>query len=162
MANVNKVFLLGNLTRDPEVRSTPSGASVCTLGLAVNRRYTTSKGEDREETCFVDVETWGRQAENCGRFLSKGRPVLVEGRLHQDQWQDKNSGENRSKILIRAENVQFLGGGQTGSSQSASDRDETRQKSNRVGGGQGASDEPVEMPDFEPVEDEGTEDNIPF
>ncbi|MFW6414178.1 MAG: single-stranded DNA-binding protein [Verrucomicrobiota bacterium] len=163
MANVNKVFLLGNLTRDPDVRSTPSGTSVCTLGLAVNRRYTTSQGEDREDTCFVDIETWGRQAENCGKYLSKGRPVLVEGRLRQDQWKDKNTGENRSKLVVHAENVQFLSSGQGDSPQSSSTGGNKRQHQSQAGGEDNTgNDKPIEMPDFEPVEDESTEDNIPF
>ena len=170
MANVNKVFLLGNLTRDPDVRSTPSGTSVCTLGMAMNRRYTTSQGEDREETCFVDVETWGRQAENCGKYLQKGRPVLVEGRLKQDQWQDKSTGETRSKIKVRAENVQFLGSGgsgaTTGSDGAAGETESGRrsQPQSRGSGGasEGNSEETSDMPQFEPVDEDEGQDSIPF
>ncbi len=118
MANsLNKVILMGNLTRDPELRQVGENNSVCNLGLAMNRRFTTSSGEDREETCFVDVETWGRVAENCNRYLSKGRPVLVEGRLRQDRWEDKETGAARSRLLVRAENVQFLTLGQSERSQ---------------------------------------------
>ena len=167
MANVNKVFLLGNLTRDPDVRSTPSGTSVCTLGLAMNRRYTTSQGEDREETCFVDVETWGRQAENCGKFLQKGRPVLVEGRLKQDQWQDKNSGETRSKIKVRAENVQFLGSGSSGgnSGGDVAGYEGGGRSQSKAGGGQKSGEsveESSDMPQFEPVDEDEGQDSIPF
>ncbi len=117
MASMNKVFLMGNLTRDPELRRVGDNNAVCNFGLAVNRRFSTSSGEEREETCFVDVETWGRQAETCERYLSKGRPVLVEGRLRQDKWEDKESGAPRSKLLIRAERVQFLGSGRGGDSE---------------------------------------------
>lgn len=109
MPALNKVFLIGNLTRDPEVRQTPSGKSLCTFGLAMNRRYTTAQGEERQETCFVDVETWGSWAEACGTYLHKGEPVFVEGRLRYDQWEDRDSGERRSRLLVLAERGQFLG-----------------------------------------------------
>jgi len=109
MANFNKVLLVGNLTRDPELKHTPSNQAVAAIGLAVNRQYTTKDGEKREETTFVDCEAWGRQAEVMSQYLSKGRPVLVEGRLKLDQWQDKD-GNNRSKLKVVIENFQFLGG----------------------------------------------------
>ena len=108
MANLNKVFLIGNLTRDPELRYTPSGSSVCTLRMATNRRYTTRQGENRDETLFIDVTVWGKQAEVCSQYLSKGRPLFVEGRLRQDTW-TTNDGQKRSKIGVVAENFQFLG-----------------------------------------------------
>ena len=107
MASVNRVFLAGNLTRDPEVRYTPSGSAVADLSMAINRVYT-SGGEQKEETCFVSVVAWGRQAETCGEFLSKGSPVLVEGSLQFDQWQT-DSGEKRSRLRVKADRVQFLG-----------------------------------------------------
>ena len=110
MASLNKVFLIGNLTRDPELRYTPGGAPVADLGLAINRVYTTKDGDRREEVTFIDVTTWNRQAENCCQYLKKGRPVHVEGYLKMDSWQDKTTGEKRSKIKIEAENIQFLGG----------------------------------------------------
>lgn len=109
MSSLNKVFLMGNLTRDPELRQLPSGTSVCKMGLAVNRRYSTREGEDREEVCFVDFEAWGRQAETCGRYLRKGSPALVEGRLKLDTWEDSETGRSRSRLLVHAERVQFLG-----------------------------------------------------
>ena len=116
MASFNKVLLMGNLTRDPEIRYTPSGAGVCQLGLASNRSYQTQSGELKDETCFVDVTVWGKQAESCSKYLKKGSPVFVEGRLRFEQWQDKTSGQNRSKLTVSAERVQFLssptGGGQ--------------------------------------------------
>jgi single-strand DNA-binding protein len=109
MANFNKVLLIGNLTRDPELKHTPSNQAVATIGLAVNRNFTTKDGEKREETTFVDCEAWGRQAEVMSQYLSKGRPVMIEGRLKLDQWQDKD-GNNRSKLRVVVENFQFLGG----------------------------------------------------
>jgi len=107
VVSLNRVFLAGNLTRDPEVRYTPSGTAVADLSLAVNRTYT-SGGERREETCFVNVVVWGRQAETCGQYLAKGSPVLVEGRLQLDQWQT-DQGEKRSQLRVVAVRVQFLG-----------------------------------------------------
>ena len=109
MASLNKVLLMGNLTRDPQLRYTTSGLAVCELGLAMNRRYKTAQGEDREETCFVDVEVWAKQAEACGNNLHKGSPVLVEGRLKLDQWEDRQTGQRRSRLRVRADRVQFLG-----------------------------------------------------
>ena len=109
MANFNKVLLIGNLTRDPELKHTPSNQAVASIGLAVNRNYTTKDGEKREETTFVDCEAWGRQAEVMSQYLAKGRPVMIEGRLKLDQWQDKD-GNNRSKLRVVVENFQFLGG----------------------------------------------------
>ena len=111
MASLNKVFLIGNLTRDPEVRYTPSGAAVCEFGLAVNRKYT-ANNQEHNETCFVEIVVWGKQAESCGRYLEKGAPALIEGRLKFDQWQDKNSGAKRSKLQVVAERVQFLSRGE--------------------------------------------------
>ena len=114
MASLNKVFLLGNLTRDPDLRSLPSGQAVCELGLAVNRRYTSSTGEAVEEPCFVDVVVWGRSAENCKQFLEKGSQVMIEGRLQLDQWEDRNGGGKRSKLRVVAEQVQFMNRRQDG------------------------------------------------
>ncbi len=108
MASMNKVFLAGNLTRDPEVRYTPTGSAVADLNMAINRVYTSGSGEQKEETCFVAVVVWGKQAENCGEYLSKGSPILVEGALQFDQWQTE-SGEKRSRLRVKAERVQFLG-----------------------------------------------------
>lgn len=110
MANLNKVFLIGNLTRDPELRYVPSGTAVANFGLATNRTYNTSSGEKKQETCFVRVVAWGRIAEVCGEYLSKGSPVFIEGRLQYRSW-DTSSGEKRSAVEVRAERVQFLGKG---------------------------------------------------
>ncbi|MEN3371156.1 MAG: single-strand DNA-binding protein [Verrucomicrobiota bacterium] len=110
MASFNKVILLGNLTRDPEVRYTPKGTAVTELGMAVNRVYTADNGEKREETTFVDVTLWGRTAEIAGEYLKKGRPVLIEGRLQLDSWDDKQSGQKRTKLKVVGEGLQLIGG----------------------------------------------------
>jgi single-strand DNA-binding protein len=109
MASFNKVILLGNLTRDPEVRYTPKGTAVTELGMAVNRVYTADNGEKREETTFVDVTLWGRTAEIAGEYLKKGRPVLIEGRLQLDSWDDKQSGQKRTKLKVVGEGLQLIG-----------------------------------------------------
>ena len=108
MPDLNKVMLMGNLTRDPEVRHTPKGTAVGDLSLAINQSYKAQDGQLREEVCYVDVVTWGRQAETCKEFLTKGSPVFVEGRLQLDQWETKE-GEKRSRLRVRAERIQFLG-----------------------------------------------------
>ncbi len=108
MASLNKVMLIGNLTRDPEVRYTPSGTAVAKIGLAVSDTFVTKSGEKKEQTCFVDVDVWARQAETCGQYLTKGSPVLIEGKLQLDQWESKE-GEKRSKLKVHADRVQFLG-----------------------------------------------------
>jgi len=110
MASFNKVILLGNLTRDPEVRYTPKGSAVCDLGVAVNRQYTLDSGEKREEVTFVDVVLWSRLAEIAGEYLKKGRPIFIEGRLQLDTWDDKQSGQKRSKLRVIGETMQLLGG----------------------------------------------------
>ncbi len=108
MAQLNKVFLMGNLTRDPELRYTPSGSAVTDLGLAVNRSWTGKDGERKEDTLFIDVTVWDRQAENCCQYLKKGRAIHVEGSLKMESWDDKTTGEKRSKIKVLADRVQFL------------------------------------------------------
>jgi single-strand DNA-binding protein len=110
MASFNKVILLGNLTRDPEVRYTPKGSAVCDLGIAINRQYTLDSGEKREEVTYVDVVLWSRLAEIAGEYLKKGRPVFIEGRLQLDTWDDKQSGQKRSKLRVVGETMQLLGG----------------------------------------------------
>ena len=110
MASYNKVLLLGNLTRDPEVRYTPKGSAVADLGIAVNRQYTLDTGEKREEVTFVDVTFWGRTAEVAGEYLKKGRSVFIEGRLQLDTWDDKQSGQKRSKLKVVGEALQLIGG----------------------------------------------------
>jgi single-strand DNA-binding protein len=107
MSSFNKVILMGNLTKDPEVRFIPSGTAVADLSLAINETFKNKSGEQTETTCFVDVVVWARQAETCGEYLSKGSPILIEGRLQLDKWTSKE-GENRSKLRVRADRVQFL------------------------------------------------------
>lgn len=107
MPNLNRVMLMGNLTRDPELRYTPGNTAVANLGLAVNRRWKNQNGEQQEETTFIDCEAWGRTAEVLNQYLQKGRPVYVEGRLKLDQWQDKD-GQNRSKLKVVVEQFQFI------------------------------------------------------
>lgn len=108
MGTMNRVFLMGNLTRDPELRKTSSGLAVSDLGLAVSEKFRNKNGEVVETVCFADVAVWGKQAEVCTQYLVKGAPVLVEGRLQLDQWQT-DAGEKRSRLRVRAERVQFLG-----------------------------------------------------
>ena len=137
MASLNKVLLIGNLTRAPELRYTPSGTAVSDLRLAVNRSYTTQGGEKREETCFLTVVVWGKQAESAAQYLDKGSPVLVEGRLQTRDWETKD-GQKRNVVEVVAERLQFLGRG-------------------RAGGGGAAP------ADAEPVEEAaGGADDVPF
>jgi single-strand DNA-binding protein len=125
MANFNKVILAGNLTRDPEVRYTPKGTAIAKLGMAINRTWKTETGETKEEVTFVDVDAFGRTAEVISQYLKKGRPILVEGRLKLDQWDDKQTGQKRSRLGVILETFQFLdsgrgdGGGGGGGSRSA-------------------------------------------
>ncbi|MEW6101983.1 MAG: single-stranded DNA-binding protein [Candidatus Omnitrophota bacterium] len=108
MANLNKVFLIGNLTKDPELRYTPQGTAVVNLRLAVNRRYKNKDQQAKEETCFITVVAWNKQAEVCNQYLQKGRSVFIEGRLQSRSWEDA-AGSKRSVIEVRAERVQFMG-----------------------------------------------------
>ncbi len=109
MANYNRVILVGNLTRDPEVRYIPSGTAVGDFSMAINRKYKGADGAVQEETCFVDITVWGRQAETCGEYLRKGSSVLVEGRLKLDRWE--KDGQKHSRLSVVADRTQFLGGG---------------------------------------------------
>ena len=122
--NFNKVFLMGNLTRDVEIRHTSSNTAVANFGIATNRRFKTQSGENRDETTFVDCEAWGRTAEVMGQYLAKGRPVFVEGRLKLDEWEDKNGGGKRSKLRVVVEKFEFVdsgsGGGGGGGAQGGS------------------------------------------
>jgi single-strand DNA-binding protein len=142
MPDVNRVILVGRLTRDPELRYLPSGVAVCKIGIAVSRFTKTREGERREETMFINVETWEKTAEYCGQHLKKGRPILVEGRLRSNDWEDKNTGQKRSTIEVRAERVQQLDWDDNGSG----------------GGGGGGMSRPAPREIEEPV----PEDDIPF
>jgi len=110
MANLNKVMVIGTLTRDPEVRYTPKGSAVADLSIAVNRAYTADNGEKREEVTFIEVTVWGKAAESAGQYLTKGRQAFVEGRLQMETWEDKQSGKKRSKLKVVCESMQFIGG----------------------------------------------------
>ena len=155
MASFNKVILVGNLTRDPELRYTPKGTAIAKVGLAVNRVWTNEAGEKKEEVTFVDVDIFGRTAENVGQYMRKGRPILIEGRLRLDQWDDKQTGQKKSKLGVVAETVQFLGSG-TGGGES--------------GGGGGSPARPSRpaapapaAPPAEPTDDVPPEsDDVPF
>ena len=151
MASFNKVILLGNLTRDPEVRYTPKGSAVCDLGIAVNRVYTTEGGERREEVTFVDVVLWARLAEIAGEYLRKGRPVFIEGRLQMDSWDDKQTGQKRTKLRVVGESMQLLGSRPGGTGGETTDED-------RVGSGAGKSTPPPKS--AKPTEPD--DDEIPF
>lgn len=153
MASFNKVILVGNLTRDPELRYTPKGTAIAKIGLAVNRVWTSESGEKKEEVTFVDVDVFGRTAENVGQYMRKGRPILIEGRLRLDQWDDKQTGQKKSKLGVVAETVQFLGSPTGGS-----------------GGEAGGAPAPARQrpaaaaPAAEPVEGDGPpeSDDVPF
>jgi single-strand DNA-binding protein len=108
MANFNKVILAGNLTRDPELRYTPKGTAIASFGLAINRKWKSETGEAKEEVTFVDIEVWDRQAEVIAQYFKKGRPILVEGRLKFDQWEDKNTHQKQSKLKVRLESFSFI------------------------------------------------------
>lgn len=109
MAAFNKVILIGNLTRDPELRVTNTGLSICKLGLAVNRSYTTKEGDSKDETTYVDIDAFGKQAEILSKYMQKGKPLMIEGRLKLDQW-ESSEGQKRSKLGVILENFQFIGG----------------------------------------------------
>ncbi len=108
MASFNRVILMGNLTRDPEMRQTQNGTSICRFSIAVNRSFSSQDGSQRDETCFVDVDSFGRTAENISKYFSKGKPILVEGRLRQDSWEDKQ-GQKRTKLVVVLERFEFIG-----------------------------------------------------
>jgi single-strand DNA-binding protein len=152
-ASLNKVLLMGNLTRDPEVRYTPKGTAVGDLAIAINDSYKAQDGTIKETVTYVDIEVWGRQAETCKQYLTKGRPIFVEGQLKLDQWEQ--DGQKKSKLRVRADRVQFLGGGpgRTGGEQrpSSSGGDEVSRPAARPASS--ASEERPPLPD---------DDDIPF
>ncbi|MEO6871878.1 MAG: single-stranded DNA-binding protein [Chthoniobacterales bacterium] len=160
MSNFNKVMLMGNLTRDPEVRYTPKGTAVCDIGLAINRYFSGENGEKREDTTFVDVTLWGRTAEIAGEYLKKGRPVFIEGRLQLDTWDDKTSGQKRSKLKVIGEGMQLIGsrdGGGGGGRREPSPDDMEDPPRTRSSGSSRSSSPPKTAAPAEPDDDE-----IPF
>jgi single-strand DNA-binding protein len=153
MANFNKVILAGNLTRDPELRYTPKGMAIAKLGLAINRTWKNEAGETKEEVTFVDVDAFGRTAETIGQYLKKGRPILIEGRLKLDQWDDKQTGQKRSRLGVVLETFQFLDSGNRGESNGP------RTRSTSTSASPAADDAPV-PPDAEAPAPE--QDDVPF
>ena len=149
MASLNKVMLIGNVTRDPEVKFTPKGSAVADLGLAVNRVYTNQAGEKSEEVTYIDVELWGRLAEIAGEYAKKGRSIFIEGRLRLDSWEDKQSGQKRNRLKVVGEGLQLLGSRPGGSSVGADDEGEASAKPTRPAPARSAASEP-------------TDDDIPF
>ena len=162
MANLNKVMLIGNLTRDPELRYTPKGTAVADISLAINRVWNNEQGQKQEETTFVDVTLWGRQAELAQQYLSKGRGAYIEGRLQMDTWDDKETGKKRSKLKVVGESLQFMpdgkgnagGGGAAPQGGSPERSQASHAPQQRSGPPQGAS--------AAPAEDYQEEDDIPF
>ena len=145
MASMNKVFLIGNLTRDPELKHLPSGTAVADLRMAVSRKFRTQTGEMKEDVCYVNVTAWGRQAETCDEYLSKGSPLLVEGRLQFEEWEKE--GQRQSRLSVVAERTQFLGS--------------PRQTQGGAAPQESAAPAPgPSAPAGDPVEDD--EDNLPF
>ncbi|MEK7310042.1 MAG: single-stranded DNA-binding protein [Planctomycetota bacterium] len=146
MASFNKVILMGNLTRDPELSYTPQGAAVCKLGLAVNNSYLTASGERKEDPLFIDIVVWKKQAENCATFLKKGSSALIEGRLQIDKWE--KDGQKHSKAKVVASRVQFVG---------------AKPKGDGVGGEETMREEiPSKGTPQDELPDAGVEDDIPF
>ena len=146
MASYNKVMLIGNLTRDPEVRYTPKGSAVCDIGLAVNRVYTSDSGEKVEEVTFVDVVLWAKMAELAGKYLHKGRPVFIEGRLQMDSWEDKQTGQKRTRMRVVGEQMQFLGSPQGGDRAPAGGGDDEGGSSGGGGGYNRPAARPAQRP----------------
>jgi len=155
MANFNKVILAGNLTRDPELRYTPKGTAIAKLGIAVNRTWTTETGERREEATFVDVDAFGKQAEVIAQYLKKGRSLLLEGRLKLETWDDKQTGQKKSRLGVVLESFSFLDSGNRGESGSAPAAAATRPARP-----QPAANTPTATPDSDGPPPE--EDDVPF
>ena len=151
MANLNRVLLIGNLTRDPEVRYTPKGTAVADIGIAVNRIYSGDDGERKEEVTFVDVTLWARQAEVAQEYLKKGRQVFIEGRLQLDTWDDKQTGQKRSRLRVVAENMQMLGS-----------RGESEGGPSQIGSQRRATPPPPERPTPKDPDLDAEPDDIPF
>jgi single-strand DNA-binding protein len=154
MANFNKVILAGNLTRDPELRYTPKGMAIAKFGLAINRTWKNEAGESKEEVTFVDIDCFGRTAETIAQYLKKGRPVLIEGRLKLDQWDDKQTNQKRSKLGVVAESFQFMDSGRSEGGGSGGAPAAPRAAAPKPAGNGGTPEEP----DAQPPED----DDVPF
>ncbi|MEI7879880.1 MAG: single-stranded DNA-binding protein [bacterium] len=155
MATLNKVFLIGNLTRDPEVSYLPSGKALAKIRLAINNKYKLASGEEREETCYVNVAVWGKQGEACGQYLSKGSPLLVEGRLKYDEWE--KDGQKHNRLEVVADRTQFIGAPKRGAEYSDSaDSPAGEIRPAQVARGGATPSASTEVPPA------GDEDNLPF
>jgi single-strand DNA-binding protein len=163
MPSLNKVLLMGNLTRDPELRVTPKGTPICQFSLAINRQFKMDSGESREEVIYVDVEAWGKQGETIAKYVTKGRPLYVEGRLRLDQWEDKNTKEKRSRMKVVLEQFQFLGekggggGGGGGGGSPAGEYDQTGGSSPERN-----SPPPRQSASAKPAPQENLDEDVPF
>lgn len=180
MADLNKVMLIGRLSRDPQLRYLPSQSAVCDFGFAVGRKFKTANGESKEETCFLDCTVFGKGAEIFNQYMAKGKQCYLEGRLRLDQWDDKTTGAKRSKITVVVEDFQFLGsksdgqgggggdeggGGQARSGGYGSGPSRAPARGNSGGGGGGGRPAPAQQPDAEPPygdEQQFKDDDIPF
>lgn len=157
MANFNKVILAGNLTRDPELRYTPKGTAIARIGMAINRSWKTETGETKEEVTFVDVDAWGRHAEVIAQYMRKGRPLLIEGRLRLDQWEDKNTHQKQSKLKVVLESFSFI------DSRGAGDSGEARPRPSAPTAAAPASPPAASGPEpAEPEAPAAEEDDVPF
>jgi single-strand DNA-binding protein len=162
MPNLNKVMLMGNLTRDPEIKYTPKGMAIANFGIAVNRVWSNEGGEKQEEVTFIDIEMFGRKAEVVGEYFKKGKPIYVEGRLKLDSWDDKTSGQKKSKLKVIGETFEFLGGREAGAGGGGGGGEEYGQRSSGAPAGRPAS-KPVPPPKRPADPDlDAAEDDIPF
>jgi single-strand DNA-binding protein len=152
MASYNKVILMGNLTRDPELRYTPKGTAVARIGLAVNRVWRTETGEQKEEVTFVDIDAFSRQAETIAQYMKKGSPILVEGRLRLHTWEDKQTSQKQSKLRVTLENFRFVGPAQNRGEGAAPEAPRPRP----------AAAAPAEPPAEAPPEEAPSDDDVPF
>ncbi len=158
MPNLNKVMIMGNLTRDPEIKYTPKGMAIAVFGVAVNRVWTNEGGEKQEEVTFIDIEMFGRKAEVVGEYFKKGKPIYVEGRLKLDQWDDKTSGQKKSKLKVIGETFEFLGSREGGGGGGEHEgRSEGRPPQSRPAGRPAQTPKPPADPDLD-----AAEDDIPF
>jgi single-strand DNA-binding protein len=160
MPSFNRVTLIGNLTRDPEARDLPSGTTLCEFGLATTRHYKTQTGDDREETCFIDCTAFGKQAEVLQQYVKKGRPLFVEGRLKFDQWDDRNGGGKRSKLVVVIDDVQFLDSKQDGTGPAGAPRSSAPARQPQPTYAAGGDDDPG--PDHAAGSGGPVEEEIPF
>ena len=162
MPSLNKVLLMGNLTRDPELRVTPKGTPICQFGLAINRQFKMESGESREEVIFVDIEAWGKQGETIAKYCTKGKPLYVEGRLKLDQWEDKNTKEKRSRMRVVLEQFQFLGDSRGGGGGGGGGASSPSGESEPSGGPSPERHSPPPRGGAKPPSQENLDEDVPF